>query len=183
MALKGGSKYCNTNVPASGVSSTLVCTTSIPVPTSSEANEVVRLDSGPVTLALSGAATSNTYRLFILPANHIVTDAWVDTTTTAAAGKVTLCLLATGSATNDGGTAGTLDAAVSNSSFSAEIAVATAVRNRIGIPIPAVTTTAATRAASPGVAVPYDRVIGMGTTTAITTNDAVVNVVVDIAAV
>ena len=101
MALVTGSKYINANVPVTGSPVTAVATTSIPMPSGSEANEVLAASTGPLTLLLAGAATSNTYRAFILPANHVIVDFTMEVSTTAAAGAVTWGVLGQACAASD----------------------------------------------------------------------------------
>lgn len=183
MALAGGSKYCNTNVPVVGSPVTNVCNTAIPQPTAECANEVLAASTGPVTLALSGAANTNTYRCFILPANHVVVDFTLEVSTTAAAGALTFGVLGQACAASDGGTALTIDAIAANSTFTQSLVVSGAGVFRRTTILPAVTTNGVTKNASVAVPVPYDRVIGALTGTAITTNDAVINATMYYAAV
>lgn len=183
MALRTGSKYINSNVPVTGSPVTGVATTSSPVPTSPSAGQVMTASTGPLTLLLASAATSDTYRAFILPANHVITDWTVEVATTAAAGAFTIGVLGQACAASDGGTALTIDAIAANSTFSQSVTVQSAGLVRRTLIIPAVTTNAVTKNASVAIPVSYDRVIGIVTGTAITTNDAVVNITFNYAAV
>ena len=182
MALNGGSTYLNTNVPVAGSPVTGVATTSVPQPTSTSANHVVAANT-LMTLPLTGAATTNTLRAVVLPANHVVVDWFADIVTTAVAGAFTLGVLGQNCADVDGGVALTLDALVANSTFSQSVTVQAGARTRGTIALPAVTTNAVTKNASVAVPVPYDRVIGLLTGTAITTNDAVISLTILMAAV
>jgi hypothetical protein len=181
MALNGGSKYLNTTVPSAGTLIPTVASTGIPMPTSDSANEVMAVQS-LVTLPLVGAATDNTIRAFVLPANHIVVDVVVDVVTTAAAGAFTMGVLGQACPLLEG-SALTLDALVANSTFTQSITVQSAAKTRGTVAIPVISTTSITKNASVGLPVGYDRVIGLLTGTAITTNLAVVNITLYIAAV
>jgi hypothetical protein len=179
MALVAGSKYLNTTVPVAGTPVITVAQTGVPMPVSNEANQVMVAKSGIITVLLSGAATSNTYRTFVLPANHIVVDLAVDVVTgTGGAGAATFGVLGQACASVDGGTALTIDAAAANSAFTGAISliVGAGLRIRSILSPPQVLTNGVTKNASVGVAVSYDRVIGFTTTTAVTTADAVIEV-------
>jgi pantothenate kinase type III len=173
MALKGGSKYVGTAVPVTGSPVTAVAATSVPQPTCSQAGNLMAA-TARLTLTLAGAANTDTYRCFILPAGHIVVDIYTDMLT-AATGAVTFGVLGQACAAVDGGTALTLDAIAANSSFTQAINIATASTVRRILSIPAVTTNAVTKNASVGIAVPYDRVIGLNCSTVVGANDCVLD--------
>lgn len=181
MALNGGSKYLNTTVPLAGTPVTTVAVTGVPIPTSATANQPIQVQS-LVTLPLVGAATTNTIRAFILPAYHIITDVMVDVVTTAAAGAFTMGVLGQACPLIEGSTL-TLDDLVANSTFTQSVTVQSAAKTRGTAAIPVVTTTAITKNASVGIPVAYDRVIGLLTGTAITTNLAVVNITLNMVAI
>lgn len=184
MALKGGSKYLNTNVPVAGTPVTTVATTGVPIPGSNSANQVLAVNCGPITVTTASSANTDTWRVGILPANHVVVDSTLEIGTgNGSTGKVQLVLLNQATAITDGASAGTIDTPITNSIFSAaQVTTAAGRFARIGL-IPAVTTSATTKAASAGVPVPYDRVIGLQTETAIASADAVVTPVIYIACV
>lgn len=184
MALKGGSKYLNTAVPVAGTPVTTVATTGLPIPGSSGANEVLAVNCGPITVTTASSANTDVWRVAILPANHVVVDATLEIGTgNGSTGKVQLVLLNQATVITDGASAGTIDTPITNSIFSAaQVTTAAGSFRRIGT-IPAVETTVTTKAASAGVPVSYDRVIGLQTETAIATANAVVTPVIYIAAV
>lgn len=173
MALLGGSKYLNTAVPVAGAPVTAVATTAVPMPSADAAGEIVAA-STEVTLLLSGAATTNTYRCFVLPANCVVVDMSIEVIAASTAGAVTFGVLGQNCAAVDGGTALTLDAIAANSSFTQSMVSQGSTLLRRTTNLPAVTTSSVTKNASVAVPVPYDRVIGLNTNVAVTVNDAVI---------
>jgi hypothetical protein len=184
MALKAAfGKYINATVPAAGTPVTAVATTSTPTPVCDDASTPIILDCGMITtIATVASANTDTWRVAILPANHIILDAALEIGTgNGGNGKLQLVLLNQACAATDaptisggvfGGTAGTIDTPITSSVFyGPQVTTAAGVFRRTTPPIPIVATSLATKAASAGIPVNYDRVVGLQTETAIAIGD------------